>query len=129
MKKLFIVMLALGALSCKKEKVQDSTTPHVNTAPIELAGEWVRDSLGNASVMFANPNTETVMLNFSSDTLYKKIVYTSNSQVLPFTSTYTYSGNYLTWLTYKYDVSLYSGKLRLTLNENNQVMIETFKRK
>lgn len=122
-----LVMIML--FSCKKEPIQAAAPiPYTNNAPAELKGEWVRDSLGNASVMFANPNSEVVTLNFSNDTLYKSVTYTLNNQTVNFIDKYTYNGTSLVWLTYNYKVDLYNNKIRITLVQNGQTTIEVFKR-
>lgn len=129
MKTTAILSLVLVALfACKKPKPQPAPAAYVNNAPSELKGEWVRDSLGNQSVMFANPNSEVVKLNFSNDTLYKSVTYTLNNQTVNFIDKYTYNGTSLVWLTYNYKVDLYNNKIRITLVQNGQTLIEVFKR-
>lgn len=121
-------LLILMLFSCKKETPKPAPAAYVNNAPSELKGEWVRDSLGNASVMFANPNSEVVKLNFINDTLYKSVTYTLNNQTVNFVDKYTYNGTSLVWLTYNYKVDLYNNKIRITLVQNGQTTIEVFKR-
>ena len=124
----FTLLVIMYLSSCKKPKPQPAPVPYTNNAPSELKGEWVRDSLGNQSVMFANPNSEVVKLNFSNDTLYKSVTYTINNQTVNLVDKYSYSGSSLLWLTYNYHIDFYNSKIRLTLVQNGQTTIEVFKR-
>lgn len=124
----FTLLVIMYLSSCKKPKPQPAPVPYTNNAPSELKGEWVRDSLGNQSIMFANPNSEVVKLNFSNDTLYKSVTYTINNQTVTFVDKYTYNKPSLVWLTYNYHIDLYNSKICFTLVQNGQTTIEVFKR-
>ena len=112
-----------AVLSMNAKNIEKTNKPNINDRLIERIKQITEDEL-----WAKNSNNTPTLLKMHWKKYKRKESKKVNNQTVNFVDKYSYSGSSLVWLTYNYHLDFYNSKIRLTLVQNGQTLIEVFKR-